>query len=51
MFIANMSFNLDFHWHFHLVSWHVSYSLAMLAVLLSQNVLENDAVLFVKETI
>ena len=39
MFIAKIGFYLDFHWDFHLASWHVSCSLAMLAVLLSQNVL------------
>ena len=40
MFIAKMGFHLDSHWDCHLASWHISCSLAMLAVLLSQNVLE-----------
>ena len=30
----------DCHVHFHVASWHVSCSLAMLALLLSKNVLE-----------
>jgi hypothetical protein len=30
----------DFHCDFHLVSWHVFCALTVLAVLLSQNVLE-----------
>ena len=40
MFIAKRGFRLDFHWDVHLASWHVSCALAMLAVILSQNVLE-----------
>ena len=40
-FIAKMGFHTDdFHCDFHLVSWHVSCALTVLAVLLSQNVLD-----------
>ena len=35
-----MDYHVEFHWDFHVTSWHVSCSLAMLALLLSQNVFE-----------
>ena len=44
----HLDFHWDFHWDFHMVSWHVSGLLAMFALLLSQNVLKENAVLLKK---
>ena len=45
----HLDFHWDFHWDFHMASWHVSGLLAMLALLLSQNVLKENAVLLKKK--
>ena len=51
LFVATMDFHVDFHWGFQVASWHVSCSLAMLALLLRQNDLANAAALFTKEAV
>ena len=50
VFTATFSFHLDFRWGFHVVPWHAFCLLAMLALLLSQDVLEKCCSTFWKRS-